>query len=517
MKLEDMIQGPSAARGGGVRLLAAVALALSVGVASTGVLAQDHDLTIVLQDEPYTMEPCDANGSIVGKVLKQNVVETLVDKDAVTGALVPRLATSWEKLADNSWRFKLREGVKFQDGADFNADAVIYAIERTLDTRIECEVRNKVFGGITMTFATPDPLTLDITTNIPTPILPTMMVPLTIMSPNTPMGEVSRQPVGTGPYSFVNWVAGSEINLARFDGWWGEQPQVENVRYVWRSEPTVAAAMVAEGEADLAPNISEQDATTEMDFAYPNSETTRLRIDVDQPPLNDRRVREALNLALDRDALRGSVFPADATPATQLVLPEISGHNHDLQVWPYDPDRARQLLAEAKAAGVPVETPIRLIGRTNQFPGSAESMEAIMSMFQDVGFNPTLEMLETAQHSSYLVKPYPEPRTPLLIQDQHDNNSGDAGITVFFKYHSDGGNSVLHDANLDDVIDRAQAASGDERAGLFAEALKIINEDIIADVPLFYMVGYARVGSRINFTPTIATNSEIQLQTITFK
>jgi peptide/nickel transport system substrate-binding protein len=169
-----------------------------MGAASI-VSAQDKDVTIVLQEEPFSVEPCDANTSIIGKVLKQNIVETLVDKDPITGAIIPRLATSWEQIDPLTWRFHLREGVKFHDGADFDADAVIYAVDRTLDTRIDCEVRIKVFSEIEMTLNAVDSHTLDITTDKPAPILPTMMVPLTIMSPNTAMGEMSREPIGTGP------------------------------------------------------------------------------------------------------------------------------------------------------------------------------------------------------------------------------------------------------------------------------------------------------------------------------
>jgi peptide/nickel transport system substrate-binding protein len=87
---------------------------------------------------------------------------------------------------------------------------------------------------------------------------------------------------------------------------------------------------------------------------------------------------------------------------------------------------------------------------------------------------------------------------------------------VFYKYHTDGANSVLHDAKLDSVIEQASAAVGDERVALWNEAFKIINDDIIADVPLYHMVGYARVGPRVSYSPTSATNSEVQLQDIKF-
>lgn len=489
----------------------------SLSGATLAATAAERDITIVLQEEPFSVEPCDANTSIIGKVLKQNIVETLVDRNPETGEIGPRLATSWDHPDDLTWIFHLREGVKFHDGADFNADAVIYAIERTLDERINCEVRIKVFSGFTMELSALDNYTVKVVTSSPKPILPTMIVPLTIMSPNTPRGVMTDKPIGTGPYVFGSRVPGQEINLTRFDGYWGDTPEVENAKYIWRSESSVRAVMVAAGEADLAPNIAVDDATSpETDFPYPNSETTRLRIQLDVAPLDDVRVREALNLALDRDALKGTVFSKDVIPATQLVPPGTIGYNYDLKVWPYDPERARELLAEAKADGVAVDTEITLYGRTGVYPHSTESLEAVMAMLGDVGFNIKLQMLEVAQHVIYLQKPFPEPILPNLIQDQHDNANGDAVFTVFYKYGSEGANSVLNDAHLDDVIENASAAVGDERIALWNEAFKIVEADHIADVPLYHMVGYARANPRIQFHPTIKTNSEVDIEDITF-
>src|SRR5690606_502429 len=118
-------------------------------------------------------------------------------------------------------------------------------------------------------------------------------------------------------------------------------------------ESAVRAAMVQTGEADLAPAIASQDATNpETDFSYFDSETTRFRIDATVPPLDDVRVRQALNLAVDREGLRGSIFSADVLPASQLVTPAISGYNPDLQVWEYDVEEAKRLIEEARADGV---------------------------------------------------------------------------------------------------------------------------------------------------------------------
>src|SRR3546814_6596482 len=140
--------------------------------------------------------------------------------------------------------------------------------------------------------------------------------------------------------------------------------------------------MVATGEADIAPSIAVQDATDPgTDFSYPNAETTRIRIGTTQAPLNDVRVRKALNLAVDRQAFIGSILSKEVVPASQLVVPTTSGYNADLKPWEYDLDKAKALIEEARADGVPVDQEIRLIGRLNLFPNVTEVLEALTQMW----------------------------------------------------------------------------------------------------------------------------------------
>ncbi len=499
------------------RSVAMSALAGSMLLASNA-MAQDNELTIVLSEEPDIVDPCEATRSNVGRIVKQNVSETLTEINPEDGTIAPRLATAWEQVDDTTWRFSIREGVTFHDGEPLNAEAVVYSINRALNPNMDCEIRIKFFGGIEVTPKAADEYTVEVTTDQPVPILATMMGTMTVVSPKTPFDERTREPIGTGPYRFAAWNVGESVVLERTDDYWGEAPQATKATYIFRTESQVRAAMVETGEADIAPNIAVQDATVpETDISYPNSETSRIRIDASIPPLDDRRVREALNLAIDRDAIRGSVLSADVIPATQLVVPGINGHNGDLQVWPYDPEKAKNLLAEAKADGVAVDTPIQLIGRINIYPNSTEVMEVIMAMYQGIGLNVDLKMLEVAEWVDLLTKPYAEDRPPTLQQSQHDNNNGDAVFTVYNKYHSEGGQSVIADPALDEIIVNAGQATGDERKSLFQQAFKMINDDIIADVPMYHMVGYTRVNPRLNFTPSLSTNSELQLSQITFK
>lgn len=428
--------------------------------------------------------------------------------------LKPRLAESWEQVDDKTWRFNLRQGVTFSDGSAFDAEDVKHSFERAGSSEITCEI-SRYYEGIEITPTVVDENTIDFATEPAQPILPLLLSLLTIVPSETPI-EFTREPIGTGPYTLTDWQPGQSITLDRRADYWGEQPAVEKATYVFRADPSVRAAMVATGEADIAPSISAIDATTEMDKSYPNSETTYLRIDHAVPPLNDKRVREALNIGIDREAFIGSILAEGTEIATAINVPTTLGWNPDTKAWPYDPDRAKALLEEAAADGVPVDTEILLVGRTGNFPGATETFEAIQSMLSEVGFNIRLQMVEVAEHEQYYSKPYVQDQ-PVLVGAQHDNSRGDPVFSAYFKYHSEGRQSGIVDEKADDLIERATAATGEEREALWSELFGYLHDEVIADVLLFHMVGHARIGANVEFTPTIATNSQLQLAEVTPK
>ena len=501
----------SYASGAALSVLAAALLAVPAG-------AQDRSVTIVLPEGLDIVDPCHVSRSNIGRVLKQNVVETLTEIDPEDGSITPRLATEWEEVDDDTWRFKLREGVKFHDGGDFTAEAVKFNIERMLGDAIYCEDKAKFFAGTNLDVEVTGDHTIEVTANPPQPILPTLFGTVAIASPNTPTDELTREPVGTGPYVFAEWRPDRDIVLERFEDYWGEPPAVEQATYVWREESAVRAAMVAAGEADISPTIAAKDATDpEMDFSYFNSETSRLRISMDVPPLDDVRVRKAVNHLIDREAMIGTIFPEGVEPAANLVVPSINGHNPDIQPYTYDPAKAKELLEAARADGVPVDDEIRLIGRLEVYPNATESMEAILAMLLEGGINASLEMVEVAQWSDLATKPYAEDRPPTLLQSMHDNNNGDAVFTVYYKYHSEGAQSDTDDPELDRKIIEAGAATGEERTKMFQEIFRIVHDDVVPQVLLYHMVGFSRVHPRLDFTPTLATNSELQLSQISFE
>lgn len=480
-------------------------------------MAQDNQVTIVLSEELDVLEPCMASRSNIGRVILQNISETLTELKPGEG-LVPRLATGWKDEGDGKWSFKLREGVTFHDGSAFGADDVVHSIERTTNNdAIVCEIGAKFFGGMDLKATAVDDTTLEVTADPPSPILPLLLSTLTIVPSDTPMDKFVDKPIGTGPYTFDEYNRGQDIKLSYNENYWGDEPAVKEATYVFRSDSAVRAAMVETGEADIAPNIAVQDATNEkMDFSYPNSETVYLRIDNETPPLNDKRVREALNYAVDREAFVGTILANGTILATGMTPPSTIGYNKDLKPFPYDVDKAKALLEEARADGVPVDEKITLIGRTNNFGNVLETMEAILQMFQDVGFNIELQMYEVAEWENFYSKPFAEDRGPSMVEAMHDNANGDPVFSMYFKYHSQGLQSGVNDPKIDDLIERATVASGDEREKLWKELFAYIQNDAVVDVLLFHMVGFSAVNPRLDFKPTIRTNSELQLSQIKF-
>jgi peptide/nickel transport system substrate-binding protein len=210
------------------------------------------------------------------------------------------------------------------------------------------------------------------------------------------------------------------------------------------------------------------------------------------------------------------LIPEDAMIATHITPPTALGADVDLGAPAYDLEAAKALVAEAKADGVPVDTEIVLIGRLGNFPNVTEVMEALHQMFTDTGLNVKLEMKEVAEWVKYYSKPFAAGEAPSMVAAMHDNNRGDPVFSMYFKYACDGLQSGVCDKDLDQAIVDATATAGEARGEAWRKAFQRAH-DLSADVMLFHMVGYSRVAERLDFTPTIATNSELQLSQIKFK
>ncbi|MEJ3659129.1 ABC transporter substrate-binding protein [Actinomycetes bacterium KLBMP 9759] len=494
--------------------LAAVAAVLVTGacsVANTDGAAASDTVRIVLPEEPPTLEPCDASLSPTGRVTRANITEALTERVPSTGALEPSLATEWSQTSPTTWRFTLRSGVTFHDGTPLTAAAAKFSIDRAVSSDIGCHVDGYVFDDSTLTTAAVDDSTVEVTTAAPDPILPLRLSFVEIVPTTTSATAKVREPIGTGPYRIEAWNQGVSLRLARFDRYWGKAPAYAAAEYVWRAEGSIRAAMVGSGEADVATGLAPADGAGDRGVTFPNNETSYLRMDAGKAPLNDIRVRRAINYAIDRDGLVASVFAGLGEPAAQLVPSGVTGHNPDLKPVPFDMERAKALIAEARAAGVPVDTPITIIGRNGIYPKAAEAMEVVQQSLTQAGLAVEIKMLDVNAWIEYLLGPVPADVGPVLLQAQHGNQAGDAAFTMASNYGSKGQQSSYGTPELDAMIAAAEQASGTDRQSEFASALAYQNDQIMRDAVLAHMKGIIALAPNVEYEPNAATYDEMRL------
>lgn len=477
--------------------IAATAVSLSFAPAQADMA--DGEIVVVQSNEPPNIDPGNHAYSQTGPIIYQNVIETLNLLDLETGEMSPRLATAWEQTGDTTYVYTLREGVQFHDGTPFNADAVIYSVDRLFNTTVEAMARNKYWDHMSVSAKKIDDYTVEFTGSQPEPLFFTRLSQLPIVPPSTPMNELTRTPVGTGPYVLTAWEPGVEIVLERFDGYWGDAPEVTKAKFVFRGEGSVRASMVEVGEADFTFSIPEEMATSDMDVAFRNYETVYYIMGAWKPPLDDIRVRRAVDYAIDREAIIGTIMPEETIPATTLFVPGTAGHNPDLEPTPYDPEMAMKLLAEAKADGVPVDAPIKVMYINNRFPGSNEILEATSLMLNAVGFNTQMELVESGVYRKYRDKPRVDDDGAVILLSRHDNDKGDAGFSYTRHLCSSNRNPICDEAFDAKILDALAEPEGPAREAKWHEVLRMMKEDIVGDVYLGHQVGFARVGPRITY------------------
>lgn len=193
----------------------------------------------------------------------------------------------------------------FSDGSPFEAEDAAFSIDRTVNSELGCNVEGYVFGDANLVVNAVDPMTLTVQSPEPDPILPLRLSFVEMVPRTASYTERVREPIGTGPFAIERWDYGQKLSLVRNETYWGPKPEYARAEYQWRSEGSVRASMVTNGEAEIATSVGPEDGAGDLGVAYPNNETTALRIQAAQPPLDDMRVRQAIDRPPDRRCRRG--------------------------------------------------------------------------------------------------------------------------------------------------------------------------------------------------------------------
>jgi len=476
-------------------------------------MAEVAEVVVVIPEEPPHLDWADCF-ALVNASVCLNGYEPLLFRDGQTGALVPLLAESWERIDETTWRFRLRQGVKFHNGVPFDAEIVAWNLVTQSDPELNYLAR-QALGSQQLFVEVIDDFTIDVRTESPDPILPRRLALLMIGEPTALEADPEkRNMVGTGAYMLDEWAPGERIVLVSNADYWGGNPLIEKVTFVWRAESSVRAAMLQAGEASIAAWLAPQDSGPVRTLSVNIPETPFMYIDPN-PPLDDLRVRKAICMSMDRDALARQLFAGYAAPANELVTPDVLGYNPDIPVFPYDPEAARALLEEAKADGVPIDTEITIYGRKGNYPNATEAMEAFQLWLIQIGLNVKLQMLEvSAWREVNLGIPVPEDRVG-LIQGSHGNEMGDAIFTLqayygpygpdnWYKYDEDHGGArrPVIDPKLVELIDAAAPLSEEEgRAEALAAALAYHNENVLWSCPMIHIQDLWGVSEDLDWQP----------------
>ncbi len=504
---------------------AAVLSALLTGAAFA------EDLTIGLATEPTSIDPHYHNLT-PNSSFSRHIFDTLIGQNEVQG-LIPGLAVSWKPLTDTTWELKLREGVKFHDGTDFNADDVLFSFERAPNvpnspSSFSAYAKDKVFTKI-------DDYTIHIETPAPYPLVPNEISQIAIISDSikdtatTADFNSGKAAIGTGPYKFKDYVPGDHIEVSANPDYWGDKPAWDNVTFKpIPSGPSRVAALFA-GDIDLISGVPTSDIETIKRTAgdrfglWQGSSNRVIYLHLDQfrenspfikgndgsdikNPLMDHRVRKALSKSIRRDAIVQRVMEGVAIPAGQVLPDGFFGVSDKLKVEPYDLDGAKALLAEA---GYGDGFQLTIHGPNDRYINDAKIAEALGQMFTRLGIKTSVETMPRSvyfKRASSGADGLPEFS---LVLVGWGAGSGEASsplkslIHTFDKEHGFGtaNRGRYSNPEIDAAIEKALMTVDDaKRQELLASATEMAIDDL-AIIPLHFQVNTWATRKGLKYLP----------------
>ncbi|MAQ45654.1 MAG: ABC transporter substrate-binding protein [Confluentimicrobium sp.] len=448
---------------------AAVALAALLGLfGAAPARAQDDAIRLGMVLEPPTLDPTASAAAAVDEVVYANLFEGLT-RIGPDGAVLPGLASAWEVSADGlTYRFTLREGVTFHDGTGFDAQDVVFSLNRAR-AEDSLNAQKTLFAGIDSVTAE-GPTSVAITLTAPDGNLPFNLAwgDAVIVAPETADTNATA-PVGTGPFRFVDRVEGDRVELARYDSYWGPAPALARATFRFVSDPNAAYAAMMAGDLDAFPNfpapetLAQFEADPRFNVIVGTTEgETLLAMNNQSGPLAEPKVREAIARALNRaDIIDGAMF-GYGTPIGSHFAPHHPAYVDLTGLTPYDPDAARALLQVAGTG--PLTLRLMLPPPTYARRGG----EIIAAQLREVGIETEITNLEWAQWLEQVFKGHDYDLT--VISHTEPMDIGIYGREdYYFGYDSPEFRRIM--------TDLAATADPDARAALMGQAQRRIAED----------------------------------------
>ncbi len=497
------------------RLVTTVALASGLALGSAG-SAQAQEFKLAMSSPPSSIDPHFFN--LFSNInVSDHMFESLVKMNPDSQP-IPGLAESWRLVDDTTWEFKLRRGVKFHDGSDFTAEDVAWSIDRIplianspgrFDSYTKAIISKQIVDSHTIRFKTASPYPL---------MLPDLTAVFIVSKKATagplPQGLASDEfssgkgAVGTGPFKFVRFQRDDRVELERFEGYWGNKPAWSKVtlRFI-AADPTRVAALLS-GDVDAIENVPTADLKRIREnqnlnfFSKVSHRMIYFNLDqrdkspfvadadgkpMDKNPLKDARVRKALSLAVNREAIKDRLMEGLSLPTANVVPSTLFGHNPTLKPA-YDADQAKKLLADA---GYPNGFSIAFHGPNNRYVNDDQIMQTIAQMWARIGVKARVDAMPLAVYFGRASKKEfsvtlvgwgaqtGEASSPLRALVACENKEKGFGALNYPSYCNPKMDALLEEG-LRTVDDK-------KRLALFQDAVKIVVDDAVL-VPIHHQV-----------------------------
>ena len=439
------------------------------------------DKLIFAADRDATSADPHATNDTQSLLIMSQIYDTLLRQNPDTMEPEPCLAESWENVNDTTIEFKLKQGVKFQNGEEMKASDVKFTFERALKS---AHVQHVVGEIDPEKIEVIDDYTIRIGTFEPfSPMIACLAHPSTSILNEKAVNEAGedygQHPVGTGPYKLVKWNKGDSIEFTRFDDYHGEKAKIKDLVYRVLPEPENRVIELETGGADIVvdvpPNaISRIEGDSDLQLIKrAEFSSNYLGFNLSKAPFDDVRVRKAICYAIDVNQIVNTVYEGNAVPAAGPISPGTLGYNEDLELYEVDLEKAKELLAEA---GYPDGFKTTLW--TNDRQDRLDVAEIVQNKLRDINIDVSVQVLEWGV---YLEK---------TANGEHDmyllgwgNNMGDPDGALFGLFSSTqlgtGGNRNFYvSSEVDELLEQGRKEFDTEnRKQIYKECQEVIYKD----------------------------------------
>jgi peptide/nickel transport system substrate-binding protein len=501
-----------------VGVLALFSICLAFAPSDASAAEPSGRLVVGTADPPETLDP-HMSITLPSWTVVRNVFDSLLVRDLKTYGYKPGLAESHRIVNDTTWEFKLRKGVKFHNGEDFDAESVKFSIERVINPEQKSPSRgqNVLIDRVEIV----DRHTVNIVTKKPMPMLRERLVSpgytgTISMVPPKYVREKGDQyfntnPVGTGPFRVVKWVKGDVIELEANRDYWGGAPKVKTVLIRAIPEPTTRVSALLTGDADIIesvpPDLVEsvkkasgaRIAETDVDGVPTDVEFNATK----GGPLADPRVRCALSHVVDMDLVVKKILRGYGVRRPVPLDPRAFGYNPNLKLPKPDLDRAKKLLAEAghpNGQGIPALQLIYIRGGGGLLLAADPIAEYIAQQFNKLGVKTELIPLDSGAFSA---RARDRKAWDMRMTGWGGGGRFEVGDTLFFEYHSAAPSSGLGNKEFDEILDQARSTMDPEaRKQLYWKAQELVYT-LCGSLPTFQNKVIFGVRDDVDWSPSI--------------